>query len=70
MKIEFIKLEQARNGDWMVTYSQDNGPLDLMWVTPLQALVIQSAQRVARNELRATITEALRIERRDGMRPV
>lgn len=61
MKIEFVQLEKARNGDWMVTYMRDDGPLDLMWVTPLQAAIIQSAQNVAKNELRTTITTALGI---------
>lgn len=69
-KIEFLNLTKANNGEWVVEYSLNNGVPDMMWITPLQALLIKSAIRAGRNEVRKEINKALKIERLDGVNPV
>jgi hypothetical protein len=65
MKIEFLSLERANNGQWMLQFSKDNSYPDFKWVTEEEALFIKAAQRFARNELRHTINSAMLPETAD-----
>jgi hypothetical protein len=55
MSIDFLRLEKAANGDWMVEFSSENRYPDFKWITDFEAQLILSAQRAARNDLRSSL---------------
>jgi hypothetical protein len=66
--VQFVSLERANNGQWMLQYSENNQTPTFIWVTDVLAAIILSAQQIARNEVRWTIKKALEAERTDGNR--
>jgi uncharacterized protein YegP (UPF0339 family) len=64
--IEFIDMKRASNGEYRVTFSRDNGYHEIIWLTELHAQLLLSAQRLAKNSLRKSISDLLRPERLDG----
>lgn len=63
MKIEFLKIEKASNGQWAIDVSYDNGLPELKWVTDEEAALIFSAMAYARNEVRNNFRKLMDYER-------
>jgi hypothetical protein len=61
MIFDFLKLTKANSGEWMLEYQEGNIS-SFMWLDEWTAQLILSAQRAAKNELRAEIKQCLVME--------
>lgn len=61
-KITVFKIEKANNGQWVADITIDGGELELKWLTDDEYALIVGAMRLARNDVRRNINEALAYE--------